>query len=445
MRLRVPHLSAGAYSLMSRAAEFVLGFLGFMLLVRVLDKETFGVWVLFITVTSIVDMARSGFLQNGLIRFLAGEEEQGERTILLTASLVLNILLTFLFIIGLWQIGPYLEDWVNADRLAGLLLIHCAVLPVLVLLTQYNIVMQARMDFRALFWSGIVRTLPFFGFITYSFLFSPHLSLTELAWAQNACLVLATGAAWWQSRSYLHFARRWSKGWIWRIFHFGKFVFGTNLVSMLSNSLDKFMLGAFLSPVQVAVCNAAGRVMNFIEVPVNSVAVVTYPRAAGQAAKGEEDALVRLYESSVGKMLAMTIPFFLFVLLCAEWIILLVAGPDYGEAVLFLRIISLLALIRPFDRQAGIFLDATGLPGLNFLLVVLTLILTILLQVVLIHGTGLYGAATALVAATGITALIKQAVLRYYYPVRPVYALREAWRAYPAILSRLSGRRRQTG
>lgn len=444
MSLRLPHFSAGAYSLMSRATEFVLGFLGFMLLVRILDKETFGVWVLFITVTSIVDMARSGFLQNGLIRFLAGEEVQNERTILLTASLVLNLLLTSLFIAGLWLIGPYLEGWMNADQLADLLLIHCAVLPVLVLLTQYNIVMQARMDFRALFWSGIVRTLPFFGFIAYSFLFSPHISLAELAWAQNACLVLATGAAWLQSRSYLRFAGRWSREWMWRIFHFGKFVFGTNLVSMLSNSLDKFMLGALLSPVQVAVCNAAGRVMNFIEVPVNSVAVVTYPQAAGQAAKGEEDGLVRLYESSIGKMLAMTIPFFFTVLLGAEWIVLLVAGPEYGEAVLFLRIISLLALIRPFDRQAGIFLDATGRPGLNFLLVLLTLILTVVLQVALIRGTGLYGAATALVAATGVTALIKQMVLRYYYPVRPLYALREAWRIYPVILSRLSGRGRQT-
>ncbi|MFW6348160.1 MAG: hypothetical protein ACOC2C_06085, partial [Cyclonatronaceae bacterium] len=58
--------TSGAFSMMHRGVDFVLGFLGFMLLVRILSQEAFGVWVLLITIVSIVDIARIGFLQNGL-------------------------------------------------------------------------------------------------------------------------------------------------------------------------------------------------------------------------------------------------------------------------------------------------------------------------------------------------------------------------------------------
>src|SRR5690606_10298171 len=115
-------------------------------------------------------------------------------------------------------------------------------------------------------------------------------------------------------RRYLKIAWEWSSQSISQVFHFGKFVFGTNLVSMLTGSLDKFLLGLLLSPVQVAVANAAGRVINMIEIPVNSIASIAYPKASAAYDQVHGEEVAKIYHHTVGMMLSLTVPFFLICL-----------------------------------------------------------------------------------------------------------------------------------
>jgi len=82
-------LRSGFFTMMHRGVNFILGFLGFMLLVRLFSPAEFGVWVLFISIISIIDMGRNGFLQNGLIKFLVNQNLAEEKKIQ-TAALILN-------------------------------------------------------------------------------------------------------------------------------------------------------------------------------------------------------------------------------------------------------------------------------------------------------------------------------------------------------------------
>lgn len=426
-------LTSGAYSMLHRGVDFVLGFLGFMLLVRILTQEAFGVWVLLITIVSIVDIARIGFLQNGLIKFIVGQKEQ-ERSVQST-GLLLNAAITLLVMIVLWVTAPLLENILNAEGLSYILRAHVAVLPVMIFHTQCMILMQAHFNFKSYFFAGISRSLPFFLVVCYYFISGIPMNLSTLIWWYNGTYVLATLMAVYQVHTYFYFSvRDVTKEWVGTIFHFGKFVFGTNLVSMLTNSLDKFLLGALLSPVQIALANAAGRVMNMVDVPVRSIASIAYPKATQAHEKHGAREVGRIFEKTVGMMLSITIPFFIGVLLMAEYIILIIAGPEYLEATPFLRMIIVLAILRPFDRQYGVFLDAIGKPFLNMLMVFGTFIYTIVASYLLIELFGLIGAAYALVGAVGLTVLLKYFIFRYFVPFRMWRPFVEAVFMYPELL-----------
>ncbi|WP_162340260.1 oligosaccharide flippase family protein [Cyclobacterium salsum] len=429
-------LKSGFFTMMHRGVDFLLGFVGFMFLVRIFSPADFGVWVLLITITSILDMARNGFIQNGMIKFIVGKNPAVKRKIQ-SAALLLNTLLSFLILALLVLAAHPIADLFNAPKLATILTIYAWVLPVLVLHTHNLVLMQASYDFKAYFLAGISKSLPFFLVILIGYLSDYKLSLVHLAWYHNAAFLIATLMSAYQVRHYFGFQWRVKKYWLAKIFHFGKFVFGTNLVSMLTNGLDKFLLGALLSPVQVAMANTAGRVLNMVEIPVNSIASISYPKAAEAHDTGKTKELGHLYEKTTGMMLSLTFPFWLFCLVFAHYIILFIAGENYLDAVPFLRIMAFLALIKPFDRQSGVFLDAIGKPFINMLMVFGTLIYGAGLSWFFIHWVGLLGAAYGLVLAVFCTALIKHLVLNRYIKMRFTHCWVQAARAYPTLVTSL--------
>ncbi|EON77904.1 polysaccharide biosynthesis protein [Lunatimonas lonarensis] len=425
-------LTSGFFTMLHRGVDFVLGFAGFMLLVRILSPNDFGVWVLLITITAIVDMARNGFLQNGMIKFLVNQTESNKAKIQMV-SLWLNGILTLAFVLLLLLFADTAERIFNAEGLAEIVKIYAYFLPVLILHTHNLVLMQASYDFKAYFFAGISKSLPLFLFIVY-FSFNPEsLSLTRLAWIQNLTFGLATLMSIYQVKAYFRITPGWHAAWATQIFHFGKFVFGTNLISMLTNSLDKFLLGALLSPVQVALANTAGRVMNMVEIPVNSIASISYPKASEAHDRGQAKEVAGIYVKTLGMMLSITVPFWIANLLLADYIILFIAGEEYLEAVPFLRIVALIALIKPFDRQAGVFLDAIGKPFYNMVMVLGTFVYGALLSYVFIQSFGLMGAAYGLVLALGITAAIKQFILGKFLPIRLLDALFVGITYYPEL------------
>lgn len=426
-------LTSGMYTMMHRGVDFLLGFIGFMLLVRIYSPESFGVWVLLITLVAIVDMARSGFIQNGMIKFLINQSAENRAKIQM-ASLWLNLFLTLVFMVLLWVLAGPLEDVLNAPGLADILRIFTYILPILIIHTHNLVLMQAKYDFKAYFLAGISKSLPLFLIIAYYYLYpEKNLSLFALAWYQNATFLLATLTSCYQVRKYLNVKWGWHQEWNLQIFHFGKFVFGTNLISMLTNSLDKFLLGALLTPVQVALANTAGRVMNMIEIPVNSIASISYPKASEAFDKQKLDEVGKIYEKTIGMMLSLTIPFLIVNLLFAEYIVLFIAGEDYLDAAPFLRVVAFLTVIKPYDRQSGVFLDAIGKPFFNMIMVFGTFIYGAIFSWILINGIGLLGAAYGLILAVGLTAIIKQLILRKFIPIRILQPFRYAVTYYPEL------------
>ena len=95
-------ISSGLYSLLNQVTQMVFNLGSMLILYRVLDKPTCSVWVLFVTITALIEVSRTGLLQNGLMTFLNTHPKSVHDSIN-TASLFLNVSFSVLFAILLWS------------------------------------------------------------------------------------------------------------------------------------------------------------------------------------------------------------------------------------------------------------------------------------------------------------------------------------------------------
>ena len=259
----------------------------------------------------------------------------------------------------------------------------------------------------------------------------PYLPLLQLIAAIPSLLIFAL-----YRRSYLQFGPI-VNGWLSKIFHFGKFVLGTNFSSMFFNKVDLLMLAFFLNPVAVGLYNVATRITNYMEVPMSGISQAIYPRLAQV---GQEQGYLKvgaLYERSVGYLLALTIPIVGVVFFFPEPIIQLVAGSQYLEAAPILSILVVAVLVKPWGRLFGITLDAIGKPKLNFYFLVSGLVLNITLNVMLIQLWGLKGAAFATLLSLWTFVIAGQLFIGRIIPIRQSEIWRRFWIFYKQPMTEL--------
>ena len=403
---------SGAYTFLERFALQVFRFGGFYLLVRALNKEEFGIWTLFLIITAIVEVVRIGMIQNALIKALSANPEPRIQDRIATASFVLNTV--FAVIVSLLLIGiARLQYQIYEDVLLENLL-HMYIFTNLLLVPffHFTFVAQANYDFRGIFVANFVRQVVFFLFVLVVYV-DPDwgFRVLHLAGVQAIGALAGSVVAYVMGRKYIRFSSKLDLEWVRWLFHYGKFVIGTNLSSMLSKSLDQLMLGAMISPIATAIYGTAIKIANLVEVPTQSMAAIVFPKTAQRFEEEGVAAARQLYEKSVGVLLAMIIPGVLFVLLFPEFVIQLVAGDQYLDAVPVLRIAMLYSLFVPFSRQFGTLIDAMVRPGLNFFLVMMGALVNGILNYFMIQAWGIVGAALATLSAFALFFLINQVIL----------------------------------
>ena len=401
-------LKAGSFSLLANIAQLGFNFLAFLVLVRILSQDDFGVWVLYLTLTSFAEMTRIGFVQNGFVKFYSASNDR-ERKEWISTAFVLSTLVGLVGALFLWGLSFVLADLWSADILTQIVpwYILYAFLFGSLKLTEF--IQIAKQDFRGVFVANVLYGIFFLGGILYYWYFELNIALYRLIIFQSIAALVALVFILLYQTSYFQFGV-FNRIFFWKLFHFGKYVFGTNFSSMLFNRMDVMMLGAFINPIAVSLYNVASRVNNYMEVPMNSLAQVIYPRIAERQKEGLIE-VSKLYEKSVALLFLISMPIAIFVFLFAEPIIIILAGQEYLEATIVLKLLVLAGLIKPWGRLFGITLDAIGQPVLNFKMLIVSLIFNISLNATLIPIMGLEGAAVATLLAIWITIILGQFLL----------------------------------
>lgn len=372
------------FTFLQRISLFVFGVSGYFILAHVtFTNEQMGVYALFQTIVSMLEFIKMGLLRNALIKFFHDSEFRNQRAEVQSASLMINIVFSAVVIILLVTCSGWLSDLLKAAEL-GLLLRWSIVL--MVLLIPFNhceILHQSRLQYKFTFMAYFIRQGLIFFFIAATLFFSSRsFSLQYLVGAHIIAVFIATVFFLVISRNYLQQRFAFNRKITIRLFQFGKYVFGTALLSNVYKFADHFVTAyaigsASQGKIFVSYYNMVLRVSNILDVPFMAAADVLFPKNA-QAISLEGHLKVKYYfERSVGTLTALIVPGSILIFLTAPQIISLVGGASYLPAVPILQLTMIFAFLRPFFNQFGFTMDSIGRPQVNFLMNAVFLVISL--------------------------------------------------------------------
>ncbi|MCC6726183.1 MAG: oligosaccharide flippase family protein [Saprospiraceae bacterium] len=397
--------SPSTFSVASALAWQGFGLLTFMVLARLLSVPEMGVWAIWISLLTIADMPRQGFTQNGLVKYTATEPEAWGKW--LSASLLLNSLaavaLGLLLAIALY-IGAGLLDMPDLRSLAPF------ALPFMLLqsLTRFGEAAQVALrDFRVMFFANVLNAGLQFSAVGLLLWTDTHPTFPQLLAVQALGVSAGCVFTYFVGKRHFQFGPL-ERERIHRLFHFGKFVAGTNFVSLLFQRLDTLLVGTFLTPAAVGIYNAATRLNGLLDLPLNSLSMAQFPVLAKASA---EPGQIQTAARKCALQLALVqVPASLLLIVVAPQAITLLAGEKYLEAAPLLQILALTGLVKPWGRTFGMTLDAVGRPGLNFGMLLFSIAINVALLLIFVPWLGAVGAALAMglgvLASTGAGQLL---------------------------------------
>jgi lipopolysaccharide exporter len=402
---------------MNRLFITLFAFVNFYILIRILSKEDFGAWILFLSVAALMELIKQGFVRNPLIRFLAMSSDE-ESSIIQTASLFLNVVVGLVEVLVLFLCAIYLSDFWNLPQLRILFTIYMVSTAVFVPINHFEVIQQARMQFKGTFVSNFVRHSSLFLFVIIVYGLGFRIQLEHVAYAQLGSLLLSALVSFHYAKPFLEFDRKVDWKWFRELRSYGFFTFGTNVSSMITKSMDSWMLGRLISPAAVAIFNPAIRISNLVEVPTETLTSILFPKLSERIAKEGPRAARYLYEKAVGTITACMLPIVLFFIVFAGPIVRIVAGPGFGETVPILQITMLYGLIIPSNRFMGITLDAIGKAKINFLFVMRNAFINMISTYFYISYFGIIGAAYGTLTTYVLVMILNQLYLHKYLHVR---------------------------
>lgn len=384
--------------------------------------EINGVWAMYVTILALFEAIKQGLLRNPTIKFLGLTEYADKKKEVQSSSLVINVVCSLLAILLFTVGGAWLSHLVKMPDLIPMLAWSALFVLLLIPYNHYEVLLQAHYQFPKIFWAYFVRQGIFFvGVILLSFVFPEHLSLVNLVLLQIGALLAGVLILFQATASYrlkgFHYDTKIMRG----MFHFGKYIFGTNLFSNMARTFDHFVTASLLSPAEgkhfVSYYNIVGRVNNMIDVPSLAAADVLFPKNVETL---ETDGLGKVkyyFERMMGTILALIVPLSLFIFLFPKLIVLVLAGSDYEKAAPILQLTILFSLVRPLGFQFGSTLDAIGKPQANFYVSVGLTLFNLVATIVGLYLFKGIGAAYATVIFQVVSGMVMIVILKKYVHV----------------------------
>ena len=386
-------VKSGTIVIGTRILLIVLGFIGFLFLIRYLNKDQYGVWVIFITISSLIETVRVGFIKNPLM-FLNSDSTINKKS-LYNSSFILNIGLTILIIIIILIVSPFIGNLFENQIIKSLLYFYTIKLIIISIGDHFDIVQEANYDFKGTFLDLFLRSFVFVGCIIFCFLFSIQIPIYYLVIFQIIGAILGVIFSYWnsiQKQILVVPSFKYRLTYLKKLTNLGKFTFGSSASSIAMRNVDTWMLGAILNPSAVALYNPAIRVSNIFEIPTSTMSTILMPKLANKINVSGQDSVKYYYEKSVSFILVFMIPIVALGVFFSNEIIFIIAGEGFAQAGYFLKFTMFYGLLIPFNRQFSITLDALGKPKFNFIVVLFTLLLSVILNITFITQFGIIGA-----------------------------------------------------
>lgn len=357
------------YSLAGNLLYAALNLVTFLLMVRLLDKELYGRWVIYITAASLLDMLRLGFTGTAAIRLISTIEGKIKNLVIAASyhlSVFTSLSIGILFLITYTQFNRFFPD----SYYMPVLLYY----PVLSLsnlsFNQANILSQGILDFRRVLVVRAVNGGLTFIFISGYILFA-EATLQGIILMHILANMLTSGMVIlkrWDGLKYFHLFHKQT---IKQIIKFGKFSSASSVGSNLLRSSDTIILSmsSVMGAEAIAIYTIPLKFVELVEIPLRSFTATAFPKLS-KAFKSSRDKFNNLLSLYLTGTFLLLIPVITALIFFSGFLLQIIGGNEYLDSLelqkSIVHIIAIYLIFLPFDRYSGVALFALDRPGLNF-------------------------------------------------------------------------------
>ena len=402
----------------------VLGYASAIVITRNVGLEIFGIYSLAFTVASLVGIfARLG-LENGVLRYVALYNGQGDAlrikgviTFATKMTSLLGLLLGFLLFI----LADFLSivifhnpDLAKALKTFAIAMPFLAVQPVWLSAIQGLQMIKDRVYVEKIIQPGLKLILLFvFLLLGWKLLgiLSAMIIATLVATLMALYYLLKDAARFYGNEGGTKLeVREW--------FSFSTPLFLEAILVFVMMGMDTLMLGYFRSSFEVGVYNAALKVVPLIIMPLAAFNTIFVPMISEIYGKGELDKLEALFKIVTKWIFSLSFPIFLLIIIFSRPI-LSIFGVEFAVGSSALMILALGQLVDAAVGSVGYMLMMTGRPQMNLLNSALMSIMNIALNYTLIPHYGIVGAAIATGTSVAVINLLRLGEVYYFLKIHP--------------------------
>jgi O-antigen/teichoic acid export membrane protein len=400
--------SQNLHSLAGNIAYAGFSLLLFLIMVRFLSKEMYGQWVIFIAVSSLLDMLRVGLSSTGAIRSIAastGIARHRHVGASYWAAILATLCIAGLFLPGALVAAFYGYSGVYASILLYYPLMAACNMPIM----QAYTYSQGLGNFKRLMYvrsaSGLGGLISASGYIIlYGSSFSGLVAWYSLGLLSASLFAAARG---WDGLKYLRHLH-WAS--IRDVLGFGRYATLSFVGSSLLRSSDTVIIGLApaLGSQAVAVFAIPMKLVEFVEIPLRSFTATAFPRLSVAYTRSKEEFCAILGRYIAGNML-IVLPAAGLIVIFPDFLLSFLGGSGYADSLhtqrLLAYFIAAYILILPLERYIGTALFALGRPKLNFYKISVMLLLNIVLDIAAVfwlESLPAVAAASVIFTAAGI-------------------------------------------
>ncbi len=359
------------------------------------NKAEMGNWVFFQTMFALVEMVRTGFLNNATIKFYAGADKDRAAEVLGSAWVLATGVTIGLLILNIPAL--LLVHVVKIEGLSFFLkwfgLCYLFSLPSFIA----NCVLQAENRFDRLLYMRMVNQVSLLVCILV-LIFIQKLTLETLIYSNLLSLFLT---------SVFVLLKGWTNLWMWKhrttkgtmeLYHFGKFSVMGYISSYLLRASDIFIISFSLGSEAVAKYNIGLKLMEVIEIPLRSFVATALPTLSAFYNRGLKSEMIYTMKKYAGLLTIALVPVCILSVFFAGIPVYLINGGWDVMPANVLRLFMTFSLLFPADRFIAVGLDVIHKPNINFYKIFAMLVVNIVTDfagIAIFHN--IYGVALATV------------------------------------------------
>ncbi len=407
----------------------VFGFVSFFILIRELTSVQMGTWALFVTITTVIEVAKNGLVKPALVKYINSSFSQSIKA--QSASVLINFIYTSIVFVLITINYIFFDFFFEVSEIKLLFFVYVPNLFLLIPFSHFEFVQQANSKFLGIFWSYFSRQFIFFAFVIFLFVFNIEIRLYTLVLSQGIGIFIGAIISYFFAKKYISNAFVLEKAWILKLWNYGKFVLLSNLSSNLFRSTDHLMVASLVSLPAVALYSLCNRIVNLLDIPSTAIGDVIFPKSVQLYNEKGKKGIKEIYEKAVGYTLSFMIPISLIIYFLSDFIVLLIGGEEYLEASNILKVSTFYIIFLPFMKQFGTVINAIGKPKLNFNLIVILATVNLLSNYILITYIGLLGAVYGTLIAYLVGFIFINIVLKNEIGISIIKILKHSTMFYP--------------